>query len=181
MDKKKYWFFGSKLNTALLLILIILMIIALRYMFQNKEVYFPDSYKNSEEYAHTTALDVGKGNKLSNENRDQILGNKEDLVIFSIAPNSKVHDVVSYYGIVKGGYFFEANILINILDSNKKVLMNSHALSVTDWMTEGPVDFKGSIDLKGLPKGNAYFEIKNDNPSDIRANDKSILIPIIIE
>lgn len=107
--EKKYFgskFYSSRLNTILLLVLIILMVIALRYMFQNKEVYFPDSYKNSEEYAHTTALDVGKGNKLSNENRDQILGNKEDLVIFSIAPNSKVNGVVSYYGIVKGGYFF---------------------------------------------------------------------------
>jgi hypothetical protein len=41
MDKRKYWFFGSKLNTALLLILIILMIIALKFMFANKQTYFP--------------------------------------------------------------------------------------------------------------------------------------------
>src|ERR1035437_7681479 len=33
-------FFGSKFNTALLFILIILMIIALKFMFDNKEVYF---------------------------------------------------------------------------------------------------------------------------------------------
>ena len=41
MNSKKYWFFGSKLNTVLLLILIILMVIALRWMSQNKETYFP--------------------------------------------------------------------------------------------------------------------------------------------
>lgn len=40
MDKK-YWFFGSKLNTALLLILIILMIIAIHIMLQNQTLYFP--------------------------------------------------------------------------------------------------------------------------------------------
>ncbi len=34
-------FFGSKLNTVLLVILIILMIIALRFMYKNKETYFP--------------------------------------------------------------------------------------------------------------------------------------------
>ncbi len=34
-------FFSSKLNTALLLILIILMIIALRWMYQDKTKYFP--------------------------------------------------------------------------------------------------------------------------------------------
>lgn len=38
MDKK-YWFFGSKLNTVLLLILIILMVIALRWMSQDRDKY----------------------------------------------------------------------------------------------------------------------------------------------
>src|SRR5258706_16150493 len=51
-----------------------------------------------------------------------ILGNKDDLISFSIWPNSKVHGVLSYRGVIKGGYFFEANILINILDANKNVL-----------------------------------------------------------
>jgi len=41
--EQKYWFFGSKLNTALLLILIILMVVALRYMMEDKERYFPKS------------------------------------------------------------------------------------------------------------------------------------------
>lgn len=40
-QNKKYWFFGSKLNTVLLLVLIILMVIALRIMYQNKETYLP--------------------------------------------------------------------------------------------------------------------------------------------
>lgn len=40
-EKRKYWFFGSKLNTALLFILIILMVIALKWMYQNKKVYMP--------------------------------------------------------------------------------------------------------------------------------------------
>lgn len=38
-EQRKYWFFGSKLNTALLLILIILMVVALRWMYQNKQTY----------------------------------------------------------------------------------------------------------------------------------------------
>ncbi|MCX6757721.1 MAG: hypothetical protein NTZ44_02465 [Candidatus Nomurabacteria bacterium] len=41
MDKNKFWFFGSKLNTALLLILIVLTVIAIKIMLQNKEVYLP--------------------------------------------------------------------------------------------------------------------------------------------
>lgn len=38
---KKYWFFGSKLNTVLLLVLIVLMVIALKWMFENKKAYVP--------------------------------------------------------------------------------------------------------------------------------------------
>lgn len=46
-EQRKYWFFGSKLNTALLLILIILMVVAIRIMLQSKEVYLP-VLKNEE-------------------------------------------------------------------------------------------------------------------------------------
>lgn len=38
---RKYWFFGSKLNTVLLLVLIVLMILALRIMMQDQGKYFP--------------------------------------------------------------------------------------------------------------------------------------------
>ncbi len=114
-------------------------------------------------------------------NKDQILGNKDDLISFSIWPNTKVHGVVSYRGDIKGGYFFEANILVNILDINKKVLKKSNGIAKTDWMTKDPVRFEGNIDFSGLPKGHAYLEIHNDNASGLSENDKSILIPIIID
>lgn len=44
MDKeqqRKYWFFGSKLNTALLLVLIILMVIAIKIVLKDSVTYFP--------------------------------------------------------------------------------------------------------------------------------------------
>ncbi len=112
--------------------------------------------------------------------KDGLLGDKDDLISFSIWPNTKVHGIVSYRGVIKGGYFFEANIGINILDLNKKALKRSNARSTTDW-TIDPVSFEGNIDFTGLPKGSAYFEIHNDNASGLPANDKSVLIPIIIE
>lgn len=42
-------FFGSKLNSVLLLILIILMVFAIRMMFQNKELYLPALAQNQEQ------------------------------------------------------------------------------------------------------------------------------------
>lgn len=41
MDKNKFWFFGSKLNTALLLVLIVLIVIAIKIMLRNEAMYLP--------------------------------------------------------------------------------------------------------------------------------------------
>jgi hypothetical protein len=48
-------------------------------------------------------------------------------------------------------------------------------------MTVDPVSFMGSINLTGLDSGPAYFEIHNDNASGLPENDKSILIPVVIQ
>lgn len=111
----------------------------------------------------------------------EILGSKQDLVSFSIKPGSKVSGITNVFGSVQGGYFFEANILINILDSDKNLLKSGNANATSDWMTSGPVTFDGTLDFSGLPKGPAYIEIHNDNASGLPENDKNILIPITIE
>ncbi len=163
-------FFGSKLNSVLLIVLVILMVIAIKVMLKN-----PD----------TDYTPLG-GDKVEDNNtgikpNTQIEGNKNDLVSFSIAPGSKVKGVVSYTGAVKGGYFFEANILVNVLDKNKVLLKQGNAMATTDWMTADAVSFGGSIDFTNLPKGPAYIELHNDNASGLPENDKSILIPVVIE
>lgn len=110
-----------------------------------------------------------------------IEGNVNDLVSLSIDPNSTVSGLVSFEGSVQGAYFFEGNIQINIVSVDKSVLKAGYATATSDWMTAEPVEFKGEIDITGLPTGPAYFEIHNDNASGLPENDKSILIPIVIE
>ncbi len=105
----------------------------------------------------------------------------KDLSFFTIAPGTKVSGIISYQGTISGGYFFEANILVNILDSNKKLIKKSHATAKGEWMTSGPVDFEGSLDFTNIAKGPGYIEIHNDNASGLPENDKSVLIPVIIE
>ncbi len=165
-------FFGSKLNSVLLLILIILVAGAIYIMLQNKETYLN---------IFGISPDPGSGEQEPVQNKDGILGNKDDLISFSISPYTKVHGILSYRGVIQGGYFFEGNILINILDAKKNILKKSNAVAKTEWTTSGSVNFEGNVDFTGLPKGSAYFEIHNDNASGLPKNDKSILIPIIIE
>ncbi len=176
--KKKYFgskFYGSKLNTILLFVLIALVAVVILIMFLNKDIYIP-SLKNNDK-----VVEIIDKTMPPVENPEMIQGRKDDLISFSIAPNSKVINIVSYRGIIKGGYFFEANILINVLDSNKKQVIKSNATATTEWMTTNPVEFEGYLDFSKAPKGNAYIEIHNDNASGLTENDKSILIPIIIE
>jgi hypothetical protein len=125
------------------------------------------------------------GIKNSNKNitptiETEILGNVGDLVSFSVEPGGKVSGVLAVTGSVQGGYFFEANILVNILDSDMKLLKTGNGNAKTEWMTSGPVGFETILDFTKLPKGPAYIEIHNDNASGLPENDKVILIPIII-
>jgi len=93
--KNKYFgseFYSSWLNTILIFVLIVLMVIALRFMYKNQETYLPVLQQENEVKQQV--------------NNAEILGNKDDLVAFSIMPNTKVKGVVSYRGIVKGAYFF---------------------------------------------------------------------------
>ena len=112
---------------------------------------------------------------------NSILGRKEDLISFSIKPFTEVHGILSYRGSIKGGYFFEANILVNVLDANKKLLKAGNGVAKSEWMTAGLVEFEGNIDFTNLAKGPGYIQIHNDNESGLTENDKEILIPIVIK
>lgn len=103
-----------------------------------------------------------------------------DLVSFSIHPGETVSGVMSATGSIKGAYFFEGNILVNIVDANEVILRAGHGTATTDWMTNEPVSFSTDLDFTGLLPGAAFIAIQNDNPSDMRENDKILYIPIVI-
>lgn len=172
-------FFGSKTNGVLLLILIGLMIIALVWMWQDRQKYLPMLEENkTQEIA---------GEDVVTEKNFQIEGNKEDLISFSITPGQEVSGKTTVTGTVQGGYFFEGNILINILDANKVVIPYGprFANATTDWMTSGPVSFSFDIDFTSIQKGDAYIQIMQDDPRDESERGgyqvKKILIPIVIK
>ncbi|MCX6757720.1 MAG: hypothetical protein NTZ44_02460 [Candidatus Nomurabacteria bacterium] len=163
---------NSKINIILLVFILALSLFVLFMENKNSNMLMSILDKQTESYVKPQKATV-------TENPLQTASS--DLVSFSISPNTKVHGILSYRGVLQGGYFFEGNVLVNILDINKKVLKSSNAVAKSEWMTSGPVNFEGNIDFTGLPKGSAYFEIHNDNPSGEASKDKSILIPIIIE
>lgn len=120
-------------------------------------------------------------NKPEYINENKIIGNASDLISFSVMPGQKVSGEIVATGEIKGGYFFEGNILVNILNRNKDLLRAGNGNAKTNWMTSEIVGFDAVMDFSGLKKGDAYIEIHNDNASGLPENDNSILIPIIIK
>ena len=110
-----------------------------------------------------------------------ITGNVSDLISFSIPTGSSVSGMQTVTGKIQGGYFFEGNLILKILDANKNVLKTTNGTATTNWMTTEPVDFKGSLDFTGWPAGPAYISIENDNPSGEAVNHKQILVPVVIQ
>ncbi len=122
-------------------------------------------------------------------NKDLILGNKDDLVSFSITPGQEVSGKINITGSIKGGYFFEGEIGISVLGVNKKAISGipygpGYGTATGEWMTAGPVSLAFDLDFTNLPKGKAYIAITENDPSDAseRGNTpiKQILIPIVI-
>jgi hypothetical protein len=158
-------------KSKLYIFIFVAMIITALVLVISRQFEKPDEAKTLEE----------KLSEVIANKEGEILGNKDDLVYFNIKPYDKVQDSILYNGAVKGGYFFEANILINILDANKNAVLESYASAKSDWMTSEPVLFGGEIDLTKIgTTGLHYIEIHNDNASGLPENDKNILIPIII-
>ena len=93
MHEDNYGFFGSRLNTVLLFVLIILMVFALRFMYQNKEWYFNQSAQPN------TVVPVRQQNIVSLASKDKVAAvSLGDIVSITLGNPGD------------GGYSFEAPI-----------------------------------------------------------------------
>jgi hypothetical protein len=134
--------------------------------------------------AYLAYVNIKKTPSVNTPTQSQVLGNKDDLVAFSIAPGAEVSGQMHVTGSVKGGYFFENNIVITILDGNKQKTNYGpgHANGTSDWMTSGPVSFAIDFDFSNIPNGSYYIKITQDDPSGGESGRpvRFVLIPIVV-
>jgi len=116
------------------------------------------------------------------ENNLEILGNKEDLVSFSVKPGDTVSGILNLSGSVRNAYFFEGETVVSLLDSKMNIIKVGNGTATSDWMTVEPVSFTSTIDSSEL-NGNGYISIKFNeqaNPEEVNyRKTKEILIPVI--
>lgn len=87
----------------------------------------------------------------------------------------------SIIGKARGYWYFEASFPAIVMDKNGKVLWQGPVQAQGDWMTEDFVPFKVDVKVPQDYMGKATIILKNDNPSGLPENEKSVSFPITIE
>ena len=156
-------FINKNSRYILLIIVLILLVIGL---------YFITSKK-----AESPVVDGDKGTLVLPA--PEITGNKDDLVNFSVKPGDSVSGILYLTGSVKNAYFFEGNIKVDLLDTNKNIMKSGFGTATTEWTTTDPVSFTSTIDSTGLI-GPGFILIQNDDPSGGEGGPaKQIFIPVV--
>jgi len=85
-------------------------------------------------------------------------------------------------GQARGNWYFEASFPVVLTDWDGRIIAQSPARALSDWMTEGFVPFSVVLNYPPQPSGSRGFLIlKNDNPSGDPGRDKSVEIPVIFK
>lgn len=96
-------------------------------------------------------------------------------------PGAVTGKTFTVIGQARGYWYFEASFPIELQDKNGKVIATAIAQADGEWMTENFVPFKVEIKAPNDYIGPATLVLKNDNPSGLPENDRSVAVPITVE
>lgn len=104
-----------------------------------------------------------------------------DLIhVTSPLPGQTVGTTFDVTGEARGMWYFEASFPVSVEDTSGRVILQTHAQALGEWMTEAFVPFKATIELPQATEIDGVLVIKNDNPSGLPENEKEVRIPIHI-
>ena len=81
-------------------------------------------------------------------------------------------------GEARGTWYFEASVPVTLLDGNGKVLVETHADALSDWMTNDYVPFKATLAFAAPGTAGGTLVLHKDNPSGEPARDDEVRIPV---
>ena len=101
-----------------------------------------------------------------------------DITVTTPIANAVLTSPFTVSGKAKGTWYFEASFPLILQDANGKVLAQLPVQAQGDWMTTDFVPFSASIAFAKPETATGVLILKNDNPSGLPENDKSISIPV---
>lgn len=103
------------------------------------------------------------------------------MMVYVPVANAKVSSPVAVVGEIPGNWSFEASFPIRIEDSSGKVVAQTAAQVLGNWMTTDLVPFSATLIFDSTPTGNGKLILQKDNPSGLAENDDSASIPIVFQ
>jgi Immunoglobulin-like domain of bacterial spore germination len=102
------------------------------------------------------------------------------LEVYIDSPISNATSSFQVLGRARGFWFFEAQLHVEVRTSTGTLLWKGLGAAQSDWMTTDFVPFTALVNV-GAYTGPAQLVVRNENPSGIPANDKSIAFPVLIQ
>ena len=106
---------------------------------------------------------------------------EEFIKVTSPSPNQVISSPLIITGEAVGGWFFEADFPVKLLDGDGEEIAVHYATAESDWMTEDFVPFKATIEFQKPATETGYLVLEKDNPSGLKENDASLIIPVCFE
>lgn len=100
-----------------------------------------------------------------------------DIIVNTPKPDEVVSSPLKIKGEASGSWFFEAVLPVQILDENHEVIARGNAKALGEWMTGESVPFEAVIEFE-KKSGAGWVLLRNDNPSGLPENEKSVKIPV---
>jgi len=105
-----------------------------------------------------------------------------DLIyVTSPRPNQEITSPLIIKGKARGTWFFEGDFPVLLLDENGKILASGPTTTTSRWMTEDFIPFHAELNFNTSNTKNGHIILRNNNPSDLRENDKELKIPIVFK
>ena len=87
---------------------------------------------------------------------------------------------VQLSGQALGNWFFEGSAPVSVIDLNGALLGRGNITTTGDWMSNGPVDFSGSIKFTLTTGSTAgILLLENDNPSGQASTSRYLAVPVV--
>lgn len=102
----------------------------------------------------------------------------DEITVVTPSSNENVTSPLTITGKAKGMWYFEGSFPADLVDENGVSLGTVALTAKGDWMTEDFVDFEGKIEFTPPVGTTGKLIIKNDNPSGMPENDKTLEIPV---
>jgi putative hemolysin len=99
--------------------------------------------------------------------------------IISPASEQLIVSPLKIQGEMPGNWYFEANAIVEIYDSNGKLLGFTNATALDEWMTTSSVPFKAELTFLAPETATGILVLKNDNASGLPEHEKKESHPIV--